>query len=337
MHSSVQLRPLLFALALCNPALAQCPEEPPVQHWTGAGNVTCPCFVAGEEAGATFTVDSSHYPIEILRVGFGWGSVTGGQPDTLEQAINLYAGGLPDPGTPQFSLAGPVLVDGFINEFDLSVLPGNKIINSGPFTVTLEFLNDSAVLAPSLVHDGNGCSPGGLNVVKAIPGGWSDVCSLGLTGDWQIHVVYRRVNCGPGGLGMNYCAPAVPNSSGNPAIISASGSATVGDQDLVLIANLLPQNQFGYFLASFSQGNTQNPGGSQGTLCLSGNIGRFVGQVGNSGMTGELSIQVDMQSIPTNPPQAIFPGQTWNFQCWFRDVNPTPTSNFTDGLTIQFQ
>ena len=33
---------------------------------------------------------------------------------------------------------------------------------------------------------------------------------------------------------------------------------------------------------------------------------------------------------------AIQSGETWNFQAWFRDSNPTATSNFTDGLEIQF-
>ena len=30
-------------------------------------------------------------------------------------------------------------------------------------------------------------------------------------------------------------------------------------------------------------------------------------------------------------------GETWNFQCWFRDQNPTVTSNFTQGYRITFQ
>ena len=39
---------------------------------------------------------------------------------------------------------GPVLTDGVINEFDLEPLPGEIIIDSGPFTVTLEFLSQNA-------------------------------------------------------------------------------------------------------------------------------------------------------------------------------------------------
>ncbi len=192
-----------FALFACFgtqvPVSAQCPEEAPLRHYTGGGSVACPCFVAGEEAGVVLTAPVGHYPIEILKIRVGWGSVFGGTPAQIENAIHLYSGGLPNPGSPQFSLPGPLLNDGVINEFNIEFLPGNKIINSGPFTVTLDFLNTNSgnPFAPSVVHDGNGCQGGGLNVVKAIPGGWSDACLLGVTGDWVFEVVYRRVNCNP--------------------------------------------------------------------------------------------------------------------------------------------
>ncbi len=29
-------------------------------------------------------------------------------------------------------------------------------------------------------------------------------------------------------------------------------------------------------------------------------------------------------------------GDTWNFQCWYRDNNPVPTSNFTDAVSVTF-
>ena len=34
---------------------------------------------------------------------------------------------------------------------------------------------------------------------------------------------------------------------------------------------------------------------------------------------------------------AVMPGDTWNFVAWYRDVNPSNTSNFTDGLSVTFQ
>jgi hypothetical protein len=202
---------ILFALHPAPFAAAQtCPEEPPLQNYVGAGQVVCPCFAVGEEAGAILNAPSAHYPIEILRVGIGWGSLTGGSPPQLEEAIHIYGAGLPNPGTPIFSLPGPQLNDGFINQFNLEPLPGEIVVNSGPFTVTLEFANPNAgdPFAPSMVHDGNGCQPG-KNVVFAIPGGWLDGCSLGLTGDWVVFAVYRRVNCATG-VGEEYVAHSGP-------------------------------------------------------------------------------------------------------------------------------
>ena len=176
-----------------------CPEEAPLKNYTGGGSVICPCFAQGEEAGAVLQAPAQHYPIEILRVGIGWASQYGGAPQSLEEAIHIYAAGLPNPGTPIFSLPGPVMNDGYINEFNLEPLSGEITINSGPFTVTLEFLNANAgdPFAPSMIHDGNGCQPG-KNVVYAVPGGWYDARTLGVTGDWIVYAIYRQVNCGAG-------------------------------------------------------------------------------------------------------------------------------------------
>ena len=188
---------LLVPLIHGSPASAQeCPEEPPLQNYTGQGEVVCPCFVIGEEAGAVFTVPAEHLPIEILRVGIGWGSVFGGTPQQVEEAIHIYGAGLPNPGVPIFTLEGPQMTDGFINEFNLEPIPGDIVANTSPFTVTLEFANQNAgnPFAPSVIHDGNGCQPG-KNVIFAIPGGWLDGCAAGVTGDWVFYAIYRRVDC----------------------------------------------------------------------------------------------------------------------------------------------
>ena len=187
---------LILVLACAPAARALCPEEPMLKNYTGGGQIVCPCFVPGEQAGSVLNAPASHYPIQILRVGIGWGSQNGGAPQSLEQAIHIYPAGLPNPGVPIFTLDGPVLSDGFINEFDLEPEPGDIIVNSGPFTVTLEFLNENSgdPSAPSVVNDGNGCQSG-KNVIYAIPGGWLNVCSLGLSGDWVFYAIYRRVNC----------------------------------------------------------------------------------------------------------------------------------------------
>lgn len=211
MHCKRQFRPGSSCLGILAAGLAavlalgpvaafgECPEEDPLQHYTGSGTVVCPCFVAGEEAGAVFAAPAEHYPIEILRVGIGWGSQYGGTGYTLEQSIHIYGAGLPSPGSPIFSLDGPQLLDGYINEFDLEPLPGEIVIDSGAFTVTLEFMNDNAGIpsAPSMVHDGNGCQSG-KNAVYAVPGIWYDACLLGVSGDWIVYVIYRQEECESG-------------------------------------------------------------------------------------------------------------------------------------------
>jgi hypothetical protein len=139
-----------------------------------------------------------------------------------------------------------------------------------------------------------------------------------------------------GPVGTSYCGPATPNTTGSPGRITGSGSGAAGDL-LILTASDLAQNTFGFFLAGRTQGFFQPPG-SAGFICLSGNIGRFnrPGEIGFSGPTGTISLTVDTTSIPNNPPVAALPGEVWYFQCWFRDVSGSTSSNFTDGLRVQF-
>ncbi|MCP3916449.1 MAG: hypothetical protein GY711_12905 [bacterium] len=128
------------------------------------------------------------------------------------------------------------------------------------------------------------------------------------------------------GLGARYCSPALPNSTGRAGVIVACGSERVADENFQLSAFDLPPGQFGFFLTSRTQGFFQPPG-SLGILCLSGNIGRF--DEADELLQGPSAIRtIDLSSFPVSPPVAVQPGETWNFQCWFRDVGAT--SNFTD-------
>jgi len=142
-----------------------------------------------------------------------------------------------------------------------------------------------------------------------------------------------------GTIGTNYCT-ANPNSTGNTGDIFATGSAIAANNNLTLTASSLPNNAFGFFLTSMTQGFVANPGGSSGNLCLGGAIGRYVGpgQVQNTGLTGGFSLVLDLTQTPTpTGPVAIIGGQTWNFTAWHRDaVGGSATSNFTNGLTINF-
>jgi len=145
-------------------------------------------------------------------------------------------------------------------------------------------------------------------------------------------------------ISSSYCTPGLPNSTGQPAALRATGSPAVASNFVRLTAGGLPPDQFGYFLVSRTQGFV-NPPGSTGFLCLGGDIGRYdcssCGQVQSSGATGSMSIGrgegLDLNNLPLNvPPVFTSPGDTLNFQCWYRDFNPTLTSNFTDGVSILF-
>ena len=156
---------------------------------------------------------------------------------------------------------------------------------------------------------------------KAIFGG-----GFGPTGPSAVVDVYEPV-------GVNYCLPTA-NSTGFVATIAAEGSSSIAANDLTLRAASLPANTFGYFLTSRIRGAVANPGGSLGHLCLGGAIGRYVGagQVLNSGTGGEISLLLDLNTMPT--PTGLVPaqaGETWHFQTWYRDSS---SSNFTDAVSV---
>ncbi|MGK0480829.1 MAG: hypothetical protein ACJAQ3_000797 [Planctomycetota bacterium] len=136
-------------------------------------------------------------------------------------------------------------------------------------------------------------------------------------------------------FGTNYCGPAVPNSSGASASLRATGSPAASANDLGILASDLPPSSFGFFIASDTQAFVMNPGGSQGHLCVGGAVGRFIGQIQSSGAAGSISLAVDLTQIPqpTGPVTGMV-GDTWNFQCWFRDANPMTTSNFSDAIEV---
>ena len=50
-----------------------------------------------------------------------------------------------------------------------------------------------------------------------------------------------------------------------------------------------------------------------------------------------MSQQINLGSIPLSPAVPVLPGETWCFQGWYRDNNPTPTSNFSDAIFMVFQ
>ena len=141
----------------------------------------------------------------------------------------------------------------------------------------------------------------------------------------------------PGSVGTNYCM-ANSNSSGGTAQMGGFGSANVDANQLTIDCTSMPALVFGFFIVSRADGFVPNPAGSAGNLCLTGSIGRYVGsgQIKNSGLAGTISLPLDLGAVPQPlGPAAAMPGETWHFQCWFRDSSAgVATSNFSDGLRV---
>jgi V8-like Glu-specific endopeptidase len=208
---------------------------------------------------------------------------------------------------------------------------------AGPWTTVATHATNGGLLWRAHVIDDATLTAAGVSQTAdmrvrftANDGGTQSIVEAGVDG-----FLAGALTCGAGPLGSSYCQAEL-NSTGFPAVIAATGSPTASDDDLTLTASLVPDGQFAYFLGSQTQAFVQNPAGSEGNLCVGGNIARFTAQIGQTAGS-EFSIQVDTQNVPQNPTGPIVAGETWNFTCWFRDQNPGATSNFTNGVSIQFQ
>ncbi len=187
-------------------------------------------------------------------------------------------------------------------------------------------------------------NPGGFNLVDVPlplptilpPGGTADLLLNAtvdqLTSSGDLTVVLMA-DAGASGRTEVLCE-SNPNSSGLAGVLGAAGSTSVSAADLALVATELPMNSLGYMLMSQSEDLVPGFGGSQGTLCLGGNILRFSLSIQSSGQLGEVSFAPDFNALPGG--QSFVPGESWNFQYWFRDANPTATSNTTGALRVLF-
>ncbi|MDF1837633.1 MAG: hypothetical protein P1V35_07190, partial [Planctomycetota bacterium] len=180
----------------------------------------------------------------------------------------------------------------------------------------------------------------------AVVGAWDEFSDgTGVNGDGSINAIF-----GAGAAYIfdleasvsNFCGVAQGNSTGLSSSISMSGSLAASDNDFTLHAIDLPPNQFGYFLNSMGRSFVLRPGGSQGNLCVGGPSGlgrhnRF-NEIGFSGSMGSFDVAIDLQDMPTTSgPVPAMAGETWHFQCWYRDMDPASTSNFSNGLSVLFE
>lgn len=139
-------------------------------------------------------------------------------------------------------------------------------------------------------------------------------------------------------LGVRGCAGQASNSTGEVSTLHLLGSDVVAQNDLTLAVTNLPAGVFGLALNSDTIGSLPMAGGSQGTLCLGGTIGRHVTQVAASDPNGYVSISIDLTDVPRGVAAvAAMAGETYSFQWWHRDTNPQVTSNYSDVATVTLQ
>ncbi len=129
----------------------------------------------------------------------------------------------------------------------------------------------------------------------------------------------------------NYCS-ALPNSSGNSAVIASSGSTSVATNMFSLSAAGAPPNRFGLY---FGGAESSSAPFGDGVRCAGGTTFRLNPPVLTDSM-GQVARSLDLAS----PPAAglIDADETWYFQFWFRDpMGPGGAGfNLTDGLRVCF-
>ncbi len=189
------------------------------------------------------------------------------------------------------------------------------------------------------------CNGNGINDPVDINSGASGDCNAnGIPDECEI-ASGTEFDCNGNGvpdscelIGTRYCT-ASANSSGLPGRLTIFGSDLLSQNDVTLTACQLPLQSFGFFITSQTPASINPVTNSQGTLCVTGSVGRYVGpgQIVNSGTIGAVALPIDLAAMPT--PTGLVAASmfsTWYFQLWHRDANPTLTSNFTDAVAVTF-
>ncbi|MEM6572392.1 MAG: VCBS repeat-containing protein [Planctomycetota bacterium] len=134
-----------------------------------------------------------------------------------------------------------------------------------------------------------------------------------------------------------YCEDGPPaNSTGDQGSIGSSGTTSLAANDLMLTAERLPLQSFGFFIVGDVPSVVAPPGGSP-FLCIAGTVGRLIGpgQVVSSGALGAVAVDVDLLAIPTPAgPVAAQPGDTLYFQYWHRDLGSTSALSNALGAVV---
>lgn len=175
-------------------------------------------------------------------------------------------------------------------------------------------------------------------------------CAVDIDGD-TVAVGMKNYSDGPAGIlwpggvaffdlprGTTEC-PGQINTTGGAADLTMHGTASLAIGDVHGRVVGLPVGATCLPLVGSAASNVPGAGGSQGTLCLGGQLGRFDGEVGFADADGRFSFDVDASALPLSAGiRAIAAGETWRFQVWYRDTTPggLPGSNFSSAVAADF-
>ena len=210
-------------------------------------------FVAGEKAAAWLT---SPCDGNLVAVQVFWISLTGGTGETIQDSIDIYrSGDFPEPGDLAVEILGPVLNDGFMNEFryldEDNTIPLSVPVATGETVVAaLGFLTaPNPALGPSVVTDEDGIHTG-RNAIHAsdglggfvwfasetflVPGDWvirAVVDCSGVLTDADVHVAMNAPSTYTAGEALRYTITITndgPAAATNTTIVDAFPSAFTG-------------------------------------------------------------------------------------------------------------
>ena len=122
--------------------------------------------------------------------------------------------------------------------------------------------------------------------------------------------------------------PNPPNSTGSPADLQVWGPIGLAANDLVLVAQSVP-DEFGLVVMGTNRDTI--PLGT-GTLCVGFPFHRSAATLASGNV---LSVPLDFGNLPPGA-GPIAPGETWYFQAWHRDPSGPPGFGLSNALGIAF-
>ncbi len=216
-------------------------------------------------------------------------------------------------------------------DFLISAVPQMQGYSTGSDFVNLYSGLDGHLIRSMISGQGNDGFGAAIGVMGDVDGdGELDYLVSSFLENRFTHLVSVYVLSLDGHNISKYCT-STPNSTGAAGTLDGSGYATYLNNDLTLTASHLPKNQSGLFIASKAQGMSTL---GNGFLCLAPKVWRAQ-PILSSGLSGSVTRNISENDYPWYA--LIHPGDTWNFQFWYRD---TPAGgagfNLTDAVSVTF-